>query len=357
MEETTMKVQATLLLTILFIAASTAAQPALRVPDTSPAATVGQTVGITDIAIAYHRPAVNKRKIWGGLVPYGVLWRAGANQNTTISFSTAVKVEGQALPAGNYGLFMIPGQTQWTVVLSKFTGDWGGYNYDPAEDAVRVTVTPQPMADNQERLAYTFDDLAGGTAIAALRWEKLRVPVKIEVDVPATVRASMGDELRGGKHWDANAWAAAARWELRNGDVDTALKYANNAMDLGITTTTLRTKASVLEKKGDVKGAAELRDRSKQIANEAELLNITANGLLNDKKVDEAIAYLNSYIAGHPNSAQAWRAYSLLGQAYAQKGDQAKAHEALDKAMAAARDVAERTEVQDYLNTIGSGEK
>ncbi len=137
-----MKFRGTIALIILLIAFSAAAQPALRLPETSPAARVGETIGVTDVAIAYHRPAVNNRKIWGGLVPYGVLWRAGANENTTIVFSTPVKVEGQPLPAGTYGLFMIPAPSQWTVVLSKFASDWGAYNYDPAEDALRVTVTP-----------------------------------------------------------------------------------------------------------------------------------------------------------------------------------------------------------------------
>src|ERR1043166_6218536 len=120
---------------ILLIAVSAFAQPALRLPEVSPAATAGQTIGITDIAINYHRPAVNNRKIFGGLVQYGTLWRAGANENTTISFSTPVKVEGKDVAAGTYALYMIPGQPQWTVVLSKFTGDWGAYNYDESEDA------------------------------------------------------------------------------------------------------------------------------------------------------------------------------------------------------------------------------
>ncbi len=352
-----MKIRGILSSMILLVAVSAAAQPALRLPEVSPAATVGQTIGITDIAITYHRPAVNKRKIWGGLVPYGVLWRAGANENSTISFSTPVKVEGQTLPAGTYGLFLIPGQSQWTVVLSKFAGDWGTYNYDQSEDAARVTVTPQTTADNQERLAFTFDDLTNNAATASLRWEKLRVPVKIEVDVPATVRASIRNELRGGKHWNSDAYAAAARYELRNGDVDTASQYADRALALGQTTNALRAKAAVLEKKGDTKGAAELRDRAKQNFNEGEQINYTAFGLINDKKYDEAISWLTNWINAHPNSKETWRAYSVLGQAYADKGDQAKAREAFDKAMAAAHDITERTEVQDYLNTIGSGEK
>ncbi len=349
-----MKIRGCLLLFTMLVAMSAAAQAPVRLPEVSPAASVGQTIGVTDIAITYHRPAVNKRKIWGGLVPYGVLWRAGANQNTTISFSTPVKVEGQALPAGAHGLFMIPGQSQWTVIFSKFTGDWGGYNYDPSEDVARVTVTPQPLNDSQERMLFTFDDLTNNSATASLRWEKLRVAVKIEVDLPATVRTSIRNELRSGKHWNTDAWAAAARWELRNGDVDTALQYADRALALGHTTSALRTKAAVLEKKGDTKGAAELRERAKRNYNEAEELNFTAFGLIDDKKYDEAISWLAAWIAAHPNSAETWRAYSILGQAYAEKGDQAKARQAFEKAMTSAHDMAERTEVQDFLNTLGS---
>jgi TolA-binding protein len=352
-----MRLRGIAFLIIALVALSAAAQPALRLPDASPAATTGQTIGITDIAIKYHRPAVNKRKIFGGLVPYDVMWRAGANENSTISFSTPVKVEGQSVPAGTYGLFLIPGQSQWTVVLSKFTGDWGTYNYDPAEDALRATVTPLALNDSQERMAFTFDDLTNNSANASMRWEKVRVPIKIEVDVPATVRASMRNELRGGKHWNGDAWAAAARFEMRNGDLDTASKYADTALALGNTTNALRTKAAILEKRGDTKAAAELRDRAKQNYNEGEIINYGAYGLIGDKKYDEAITLLNNFISTHPNSHETWRAYTALGDAWAAKGDQAKAREAFDKAMAAAHDFTERTEVQDSLNSLGAEAK
>ena len=339
---------------ILLIAVSAFAQPALRLPDTSPSATVGQTIGITDISITYHRPAVNNRKIFGGLVQYNDVWRAGANENTTISFSTPVKIEGQPLPAGTYGLFMIPTPSQWTIIFSKFAGSWGAYNYDPAEDALRVQVTPRVTQDNQERLYYDFDSITNNSVVAGLRWEKLEVPFKIEVDVPATVRASIKKELRGGKHWSSDAWAAAARYELRNGDVNTALDYANHALSLGVTTTTLRTKAAVLEKKGDAKGAAELRAKAKQNYNEAEEISFGAFPLIGDKKYDEAIAYLTGYLSSHPNSSEAWRAYYMLGDAYARKGDAAKSKDAFDKAMASAHDAADREEVQDAINALGA---
>lgn len=340
---------------LLFVCVSAFGQGAIRLPDASPAASLGQTIGVTDINITYHRPAVNKRKIYGGLVSYDTIWRAGANENTTITFSTPVKVEGRDLPAGTYALYMIPTASQWTVVLSKFTGDWGAYNYDPSEDAVRFTVTPQPSADAQERLVYTFDDVTNDSGVINLRWEKLRVPIKVAVDLKSTVRASIASTLRGGKHWDGAAWAAAARWELRNGDVDTALAYANHALDLGITSSALRTKAAILEKKGDAKGAAELRERSKALNTETETLALTYNATLNAKKYDETIAYLNDYISAHPNSNQLWRAYAGLGEAYSAKGDAAKAKEAFDKALYVTHDNAEKTEVWDSINSVGAG--
>ncbi|HEX7190828.1 MAG TPA: DUF2911 domain-containing protein [Thermoanaerobaculia bacterium] len=321
----------------------------------SPAATIGETIGVTDVSITYHRPAVNKRKIWGGLVPYDTLWRAGANQNTTISFSTPVKVEGKELPAGKYAFYAIPTASQWTLVFSKFTGDWGGYNYDPAEDVLRVSVTPQPAAESQERLAYTFDEVTKDSMIASLRWEKLRVPMKIEVDLPGTVRESITSELRGGKHWDAAAWSAAARWELRNGDPDTALKYADHALSLSVNLSTLRTKAAILEKKGDTKAAAELRDRAKTMATEPETIVLSYQPLVGAKKYDDAAAWLNNYATAHPASSELWRVYNGLGDVYAAKGDTAKARQYYDQAMNAAHDNAERTEVWDSINTMSAG--
>jgi len=339
---------------LLLLALSAFAQSSIRLPDASPAASAGQTVGVTDININYHRPAVNKRKIWGGLVPFDTIWRTGANENTTISFSTPVKIEGQPLPAGTYALYAIPGAAQWTMIFSKFTGDWGVYNYDPAEDALRVTVMPQPAAESQERLAYTFDDVTNNAVTASLRWEKLRVPMKIEVDLPSTVRASIAGTLRGGKHWDPSAWTAAARWELRNGNPDTALEYVNHALSLSTTSGALRTKAAILEKKGDAKTAAELRERAKSMYTEPETIALGYGTPMAAKKYDDAIAFLNGYAAAHPSSAELWRVYAGLGEAYAAKGDAAKAKENFDKAMAAAHDMAERTEVWDSINSAAS---
>ena len=339
---------------LCFFALSLFGQGAIPLPEASPAATVGQTIGVTEVTINYHRPAVNKRKIWGGLVSYDTLWRAGANENTTISFSTPVKIEGKELPAGTYAFYAIPTSSQWTLIFSKFTGDWGGYNYDPSEDALRVTVTPQPAADSQERLAYTFDDVTNNSAIASIRWEKLRIPMKIEVDLPSTVRETIATSLRGGKHWDAAAWTAAARWELRNGDPDTALKYIDHALTLSVNLSTLRTKAAILEKKGDAKGAADLRARAMTMATEPETIALAYQPLIAAKKYDDAVTWLNNYASAHPSSTELWRVYAGLGDVYAAKHDTAKARQYYDQAMNAAHDNAERTEVWDSINSMAA---
>jgi hypothetical protein len=156
-------------------------------------ASVMQRLGTnTDITIDYSRPGVKGRKIWGGLVPYGMApgtqesggkpfpWRAGANENTTIEVSKDVLIEGKQLPAGKYGIHMIPSEKEWTIIFSKNNSAWGSFSYNQAEDALRVTVTPV-KAPHMEWLTYGFDDLAGTSATAYLRWDNLKVPFKIKL--------------------------------------------------------------------------------------------------------------------------------------------------------------------------------
>jgi hypothetical protein len=207
---------------VVALAASPAiAQQQLKQPEPSMAASVGQTVGLTEIKVSYHRPAVNGRKIWGELVPFGEVWRAGANENTTVSFSSPVKIGGKPLAAGTYGVQMIPTAKDWTVIFSSMSTAWGHYGYNPKEDALRVSVTPQPLDAFVERLEYDFDASSENGATLALKWEKLKVPVKIDVDTPAVVMASMRSELRGIAQFTWQPWNQAARyWVDHGGNLD-----------------------------------------------------------------------------------------------------------------------------------------
>ncbi len=182
-----------LALAVCLVWPSAASAQAAAKPRPSPKASVTQRIGAdTDINIEYSRPGVKGRKIWGALVPYGMApgnqysknqpfpWRAGANENTTIRFSTDVLIEGQKLAAGKYGLHMIPGEKEWTIIFSKTNNAWGSFAYNQAEDSLRVTVTPV-AAPHEEWLMYGFDDLTATSATAYLRWELLEVPFKIAI--------------------------------------------------------------------------------------------------------------------------------------------------------------------------------
>jgi len=162
-------------------------------PQPSPKASVMQRIGAdTDITINYYRPGVKGRKIWGDLVPYGMApanqyaknpfpWRGGANETTTIEFSSAVKIKGNALPAGKYGMHFIPTEKDWTIIFSKNSSGWGSFSYDQAEDALRITVTPV-KANFTEWLQYGFENLSDSGAIGYLQWEELKIPFEISIN-------------------------------------------------------------------------------------------------------------------------------------------------------------------------------
>ena len=141
----------------------------------SPAATATGKIGAANVTVAYSSPAVKGRPIWGGLVPYGQVWRAGANEATTVEFSKSVTVEGKALAAGKYGFFVIPTGKQWTVIFNREPNQWGAYKYDQKQDALRVTVTPRKTAAPSERLVYEVTPKG-----LVLRWENLEAPIAVK---------------------------------------------------------------------------------------------------------------------------------------------------------------------------------
>ncbi len=195
----------------------------LKLPTLSQRAIITQRIGLTDITINYCRPLVSGRTLFGKEIPYGQVWRAGANENTVISFTDDVSVEGHALPAGTYGLHMIPGADQWTIIFSKNSTSWGSFSYDEKEDALRVTTKPQP-AEFEEALAYTFEDVKPDSTAVTLRWAKVAVPFHVSADVNAIVLRSIQNQLRsvGGFTWagydEAGTVAARHQYQSRSGD-------------------------------------------------------------------------------------------------------------------------------------------
>lgn len=332
---------------LLFMVTSVlvAQAPPLTLPDASPRAQVQQRVGLTDIEVTYHRPAVKGRKVWGGLVPYGKVWRAGADENTVVAFDTPIRVGGTTLPAGRYGLHMLPTATTWTVMFSSHSQGWGSYSYDPKEDVAKVTVTPVPT-EATERLAFTFDDPSDKGVTLSLRWEQLRVPIPIEVDTKQVVVASLRNQVRGMGQFFPETWSGAAAWCVSHDtNLDEAMTWVDRSLAMKETYGGLRTKAALLEKEGDAKGAETLRVRALAVATEVEV-NQAGYMLLGQNKVDEAIALFQRNVAAHPDS---WNAYDSLAEAYAFKGDKAQAAANYKKALDKVKAEDQRARIQEEL--------
>lgn len=311
------KLYTTLLGALLLLPLSAQRQTDLTMPDVSQAAMVMQRIGLTDITVSYHSPLVGGRKIWGDLVPYNTVWRAGANENTTIKFTTDVTVEGQKLIAGTYGLHMIPTESDWTIIFSKDYESWGSFFYNEKNDALRVKVKPA-AAEQQEWLSYTFNDPKDNNVKLALRWEKLQVPIAITVDVANTVVENMRTELKGLPGFDADAFYNAAAYCFRNKTNETeAEQWLDRSVRNKPTFANLHLKARRAELKGNKAEADELNKKAMALADENGL-NLYGYELLGQKNTTEAITIFKENIKRHPES---WNAYDSLGEAQATAGD------------------------------------
>jgi tetratricopeptide (TPR) repeat protein len=307
---------------------------ALTLPRISQGATVTQRVGLTDITVHYHRPQVNGRKVWGGMVPYGAVWRAGANENTTIAFTDPVTIEGKPLAKGVYGLHMIPGENEWTVIFSNNATSWGSFSYEQKEDALRVTVKPQ-ASDFREALAYDFDDVKPDSAVVALHWEKLAVPFKVGVNVNDTVTASIARQLRntGGFTWDG--WDDASRYLLENkGNLDDAAKYVDRSIQIEERFENLLTKSQILTAQGKKSEGAALEAKALEKANAIQT-HLFARQLMQDGDMKRAVEVFKSNAQKHPES---WITHVGLARMYSNQGDFTKASSELKVAMSTAPD-------------------
>jgi hypothetical protein len=262
-----MKTTAALLLTLALSAPALRAQE-VRLPQPSPAAKVGLAIGVTDVEITYHRPGVKGREIWGGLVPYGEVWRLGANDATTISFSTPVKVEGHDVPAGMYSLFAIPGKDKWTLVLNKKAKQWGAYFYKQEEDLLRFDVKPQagPATEKTEWMSFSITPASETSATVEMAWESLRVPFTVSADVDKMVWTGIDTSLAGKP--DADAYLTAVQYAFnKNARLDDAMVWADKALALDANSFWGHEyKAKLLQKQGKVEEAVQHLDKAMELA-------------------------------------------------------------------------------------------
>jgi hypothetical protein len=337
------------LLPALFLVNTAIAQPELTMPESSQQASVTQRIGLSDISISYHSPRVKGRTIWGDVVPYDAVWRAGANENTIITFSSDVKVEGQPLAAGTYGLHMIPSQKEWTVIFSKNSSAWGSYFYNEKEDALRVKVLPE-SAPAQEWLSYTFASPEENSVKVLLRWEKIAVPFKITIDVPEVVYQSMKKELSGlnGFYWQSYN-TAAEYCILNNIHLDDAAAWADRSLKSHEGFANLNTKANLLEKQGQKDKAEALRKKALDVGTEGEL-NAYGYQLMNEGRLQEAVEVFKLNARQHPAS---WNVYDSLGDALKAAGDKKAAIENFNKALSKAPED-QKKRIKDIIAKLSS---
>jgi tetratricopeptide (TPR) repeat protein len=306
----------------------------LDLPLQSQRAQISQRIGITDITISYHRQLVNDRKVWDALVPYGKVWRAGANENTTITFSDPVQVEGKPLDKGSYGLHMIPAAGEWTIIFSKNSTSWGSFTYDEKEDALRVTVKPK-AADIHNALTYDFDDLQKDSAVVELEWEKIAVPFKVSVDVHDVVQASLKRQLRNLSQYTWMSGDEAANYLLAEKIApDEALAYVNKSIENEDRYDNELTKSKVLTALNRKDEAAAAQKKALDMASPLQI-HFFARGLQGEKRNEEAFAIFRENAKRHPDQ---WFVHSGLARMYCSQGKFDDAAKEMKLALAGAPD-------------------
>ena len=227
------------------------AQPTTLKPfQDSPAALVSQDLGISTVKIEYHRPSVKGRKLWGAVVPFGEVWRTGANEATRITFSDAVKIGDQDLPAGAYAFFAIPGAESWTLIFNKISQQWGAYDYKPTEDALRIQVKPT-VAPFQEALSFAIQLASPERLRVEMGWDRLSVGFDVNLDVRGLYWAHLEQALTGVKPGEGAPFLQAATYCLNNNlHLDQGLAWVELAVQAKESARNLEVKAGLLRKAG-----------------------------------------------------------------------------------------------------------
>ncbi|TGV04054.1 DUF2911 domain-containing protein [Flavivirga rizhaonensis] len=328
---------------LLILSFSTLAQ--VNIPRGSQQATMSQRIGISDVSITYSRPSVKDREIWGKLVPYGMNnlgfgtstaapWRAGANENTTITFTHNAKLEGKAVKAGTYGLHVeLIDADNATIILSHDANAWGSYFYDASKDALRAEVKTKTIS-HKELLTYEVNDIQPTFAIVSLVWEKKEIPFKVEFDVTNIVLNEFRDKSIGNLGFNRQNWENMARFSLNNGgDLNEALSWINGAIAGNFysqkTFNNLAIKGQILNKLGKTQEYAALMDEASTMANKNQL-NAIGYQMIASKDYNRALKYFKLNVKNHPKDANS---YDSLGECYKTMGDKKNAIKYLKKAL------------------------
>ncbi|MDB4291898.1 DUF2911 domain-containing protein [Maribacter sp.] len=306
------------ILTCLFICEQLAGQDynihnPISLPDKSQQATVTQRIGYSDISIDYHSPGAKGRTIWGELVPHSSVWRAGANENTIFTITHDVKIEGQQLAAGTYGLHLLPEAGQWTFIFSNNHTSWGSYFYKEEEDVLRVTV---PVVDNdefREWLSFDFLERERASTTIRLSWGGKRADFKVTLDINAIALENIRNQLRSDAYWEWFSWCQAAdycaEYEI---NTEEALQWIDRSIQLEENFSNWDVKAKLLIQVGDEKGAKAAIDRAVAVGSPV-YLERYGRRLLKENDFDGAVYVFDQALK---KDEDYWRAHLNKGQAF-----------------------------------------
>lgn len=338
----------------------------LNTPRGSQQATVSQRIGVSDVSITYSRPSVKGREVWGKLVPYGMNnlgfgtataapWRAGANENTTITFSHDAKVEGKPIKAGTYGFHLeVKPDNTATLILSDDTDAWGSFFYDQSKDALRVNITTIE-APHHELLTFEFSDLQPNSGIASLIWEKKAFPFTVSFDTINIVLDDFRAKSKGQFGFQRQNWEQAANFALNNGgDLDEALVWIDKAIAgqffSQTTFNNLAIKAQILKKQGKTDDFNAVIDQAAGVAN-ANQLNTLGYQMLGIKEYDKAMTYFNKAAKLDPDNPNV---YDSLGEAYKTMGKNKEAIKMFKKSLSMNPSANVRANSEKHLKELGA---
>lgn len=348
---------------LLFTSFITNAQLTVPVPGGSVRGFVGERVGLTDVTINYGRPAVKGRdNIWGGLVQQGFFdngrgnltpWRAGANANTTIEFSTPVKIEGKHLPAGKYGFFVAYNPAEAVVILSKVSNSWGSDYYNESEDALRVKVKPKVLDHHTEMLSFDFSEQTDSSAVVSLIWEKLSISFKLETELHKLQLASMENELKTEKGYLYESWLQYAEYlNEKNVQLETALDYTRFAISTTPGFQAYILEAELLKKLGKASEAEKSVNSASKYGNAQQIHFYALNKIKKGEEVDKAIALFKKNYELYPDT---YTTNTGMARAYSATGDYKKALMYANKALLKANDSATKANTEHILRSLKEG--
>lgn len=284
----------------------------IDLPEKSQQAEVTQRIGYTDIRVAYHSPGARGREVWGEMVPYGRVWRAGANENTIITLSHDVQIDGQQLAAGSYGLHLIPEVEEWTFIFSKNHTSWGSYFYNSDEDVLRVTVPVVTTQESREWLSYDFVKRERSATTIVLHWADKKATLNLSLDIDEIALDHIRKELRSDAYWEWYSWCQAADYCAEYGiNTEEAITWIDHSISLRENFSNWDVKAKLLRQLGDVKGAEAAITKALEVG-DVVYLERYGRRFLNKKDYEQAVDVFEKAIK---KDKTYWQAYFNMGNA------------------------------------------